>query len=293
MKLGAVIIPATTLLGPADLARPDRRGADVRHVVAERGRRAEVRRAWPGTGPGSRSATPVPRLALATPDAARDAGGVHARTGRPRRPTRCCCTSPPGTTAQPKLVEHTHASYPVGHLSTMYWIGLQPGDVHLNISSPGWAKHAWSNVFAPWNAGATVLHLNYERFDAPRAAGRDARRRGDHVLRAADGVADADPGRPGQRRTCRRCASASAAGEPLNPEVIEQVPQAWGITIRDGFGQTETTAQVGNPPGPAGQARLDGPAAARLPGRAGRPGDRRAGRRGRDLPGPVRSARSG
>ena len=78
-----------------------------------------------------------------------------------------------GTTARPKLVEHTHASYPVGHLSTMYWIGLQPGDVHLNISSPGWAKHAWSNVFAPWNAEATVFVYNYTRFDAERAAGRD------------------------------------------------------------------------------------------------------------------------
>ena len=71
-----------------------------------------------------------------------------------------------GTTAQPKLVEHTHACYPAGHLSTMYWIGLQPGDVHLNISSPGWAKHAWSNVYAPWNAGATALVLGYDRFSA-------------------------------------------------------------------------------------------------------------------------------
>ncbi|MFD1051956.1 AMP-binding protein, partial [Kibdelosporangium lantanae] len=72
-----------------------------------------------------------------------------------------------GTTAKPKLVRHTHISYPVGHLSTMYWIGLRPGDVHLNISSPGWAKHAWSNVFAPWNAGACVFLYNYTRFDAP------------------------------------------------------------------------------------------------------------------------------
>ena len=79
-----------------------------------------------------------------------------------------------GTTAQPKLVEHTHASYPAGHLSTMYWIGLQPGDVHLNISSPGWAKHAWSNVFAPWNAGATALVLGYDRFSAPALLARSA-----------------------------------------------------------------------------------------------------------------------
>lgn len=51
-----------------------------------------------------------------------------------------------GTTAKPKLVRHTQVSYPVGHLSTMYWIGLESVDVHINISSPGWAKHAWSNV---------------------------------------------------------------------------------------------------------------------------------------------------
>ena len=48
----------------------------------------------------------------------------------------------------------------------MYWLGLQPGDVHWNISSPGWAKHAWSCFFAPWNAGATVFAYNYRRFDA-------------------------------------------------------------------------------------------------------------------------------
>ncbi len=47
-----------------------------------------------------------------------------------------------GTTNRPKLVEHSHVSYPIGHLSTMYWIGVRPGDVHLNISSPGWGKHA-------------------------------------------------------------------------------------------------------------------------------------------------------
>ena len=78
-----------------------------------------------------------------------------------------------GTTAKPKLVEHTHASYPVGHLSTMYWIGLQPGDVHLNVSSPGWAKHAWSNVYAPWLAEACVMLFNFARFDAAGAARPD------------------------------------------------------------------------------------------------------------------------
>ena len=71
-----------------------------------------------------------------------------------------------GTTSRPKLVEHTQVSYPVGHLSTMYWLGVRPGDVHLTISSPGWAKHAWSLFFAPWIAEATVFVYNYTRFDA-------------------------------------------------------------------------------------------------------------------------------
>ena len=101
-----------------------------------------------------------------------------------------------GTTSRPKLVEHTHVTYPVGHLTTMYWLGLQPGDVHLNISSPGWAKHAWCCFFAPWIAEATVFVYNYARFDPAVAARADPRGGGHHLLRAADGVADAHQGRP-------------------------------------------------------------------------------------------------
>ncbi|WP_217241475.1 AMP-binding protein, partial [Streptomyces sp. AC555_RSS877] len=152
-----------------------------------------------------------------------------------------------GTTARPKLVEHTHASYPIGHLATMYWIGLEPGDVHLNISSPGWAKHAWSNLFAPWNAEATVFIHNYTRFDPARLMA-EMDRAGVTTFCAPPTVwrmliqADLT-----QLRTPPR--EAVAAGEPLNPEVIEQVRRAWGVTIRDGFGQTETAVQVSNSPG--------------------------------------------
>ncbi len=154
-----------------------------------------------------------------------------------------------GTTAKPKLVEHTHASYPVGHLSTMYWIGLRPGDVHLNISSPGWAKHAWSNVFAPWNAAATVFIYNYARFD-PGSLLDTLARCGVDTFCAPPTVwrmlIQADLGRV--KLGVRELLSA---GEPLNPEVIERVQKAWGIRIRDGFGQTETTLQIGNTPGQA------------------------------------------
>lgn len=149
-----------------------------------------------------------------------------------------------GTTSRPKLVEHTHRSYPVGHLTTLYWLGLRPGDIHLNISSPGWAKHAWSNFFAPWLAEATVLVLNYRRFDPATLlnAFRDERAT---TFCAPPTVwrmlinADLSGGPVSQRE-------AIGAGEPLNAEVINQVQEHWGLTIRDGFGQTEETAMIAN-----------------------------------------------
>jgi acetyl-CoA synthetase len=254
MKLGVVIIPASTLLGPEDLADRIARG-DVRHVVTEAAQRAKFD-GLPGdwtrllVGPGA--------LPPTTPPGRTDRWDRYAETyGMPAEfaPDGPTSASDPlllyftsGTTAQPKLVQHTQVSYPVGHLSTVYWIGLRPGDVHLNISSPGWAKHAWSNVFAPWNAEATVLILGHERFNA----GVLLRALGDQgvttfcapptvwrmLLQADLTAADVT--------ALRECV---AAGEPLNPEVIEQVRRAWGITVRDGYGQTETTAQVGNSPG--------------------------------------------
>jgi acetyl-CoA synthetase len=242
MKLGAVLIPATPLLGPADLRGRVERGR-VRHVVTgaeDTAKFAEV--------PGEYT-----RIAVgpATPDwlSYVDADGAP-ETFTPDGPTRAEDTLllyfTSGTTAQPKLVEHTHASYPVGHLSTMYWIGLRPGDVHLNISSPGWAKHAWSNVFAPWNAQACVFIHNYTRFDPARLL-REMDRCGVTSFCAPPTVwrmlIQSDLG---QLR--HPPANVVGAGEPLNPEVIEQVRRAWGVTIRDGFGQTETTVQVANTP---------------------------------------------
>jgi len=244
IKLGAVVIPASTLLQPADLEDRITRG-HVRHVITE--------------------AAQVPKFAAVSGDWTRvvvggAAAGWNAYAGSAAAPAEFAPdgvtrASDPlllyftsGTTSQPKLVGHTHASYPVGHLSTMYWIGIQPGDVHLNISSPGWAKHAWSNLFAPWNAQATILILNQSRFNAAgllKALG-DC---GVSTFCAPPTVwrmliqADLSAADVSALREC------VAAGEPLNPEVIEQVRKAWGITVRDGFGQTETTAQVGNPPG--------------------------------------------
>jgi acetyl-CoA synthetase len=180
-------------------------------------------------------------------DSARDADATFTpgEATRASDPLLLYFTS--GTTAKPKLVVHTHQSYPVGHLSTMYWMGLRPGDRHWNISSPGWAKHAYSSFFAPWNAEATVFTFNYARFDATAVLDALVRHRVT-TLCAPPTVWRMLIQEPldEYRVTLRE---ALSAGEPLNPEVIERVRAAWGITIRDGYGQTETTLQIGNSPG--------------------------------------------
>ncbi|WP_327342863.1 AMP-binding protein [Streptomyces europaeiscabiei] len=243
MKLRAVVIPATPLLGPADLRDRVERGR-VKHVIV----RAEDAPKFEDV-PGRYTRTTVG----GTVDGWRSYGEAYAAAARFEPNGATNATDPlmlyftSGTTARPKLVEHTHVSYPIGHLATMYWIGLRPGDVHLNISSPGWAKHAWSNLFAPWNAEATVFIHNYTRFDASRLLS-EMERAGVTTFCAPPTVwrmliqADLT-----QLSTPPR--EVVAAGEPLNPEVIEQVRRAWGVDIRDGFGQTETAVQVSNSPG--------------------------------------------
>jgi len=243
MKLGAVIVPATTLLTPADLNDRFVRGR-VRHVIATTdaaAKFAELPGDYTRIVVGGEAAGWVPfEKAYAASTRFAPHGETHAQD-----PLLLYFTS--GTTAKPKLVLHSHQSYPVGHLSTMYWLGLRPGDLHLNISSPGWAKHAWSCFFAPWNAQAAVFIYNQRRFNARGLL--------DAIVRCGVSTFCAPP--TVWRMLIQEDLSAwpvrirelISAGEPLNPEVIERVKNAWGITIRDGYGQTETTALVGNTPG--------------------------------------------
>lgn len=244
MKLGAVVIPATTLLTGEELADRLERGRP-RMIVAgpeQIGRFAGLDTAG------------ILRVVVG-PEAdgwtAYEAASTESETFAPDGPTGAddplllYFTS--GTTAKPKLVRHSHRSYPVGALSTMYWLGLQPGDVHCNVSSPGWAKHAWSSFFAPWNAGATILVVNQAPFNA-RVLLDAAAKYGATTLCAPPTVwrfviqEDLSAWKLALREVC-------AAGEPLNPEIIERVGEAWGLTVRDGYGQTETTALVANTPG--------------------------------------------
>ena len=244
MKLGLVTSPASTLLTTADLQDRVNRGR-VRFIVAGDASVAKFE-----TVSGD-----FRRIAVGRDVAGWERFDESLGASCHFEPEVMTAANDPlllyftsGTTSKPKLVIHTHQSYPVGHLSTLYWIGLQRGDRHWNISSPGWAKHAWSWVFAPWNAEATVFSWNYARFNA--AAVLEALVRHEvTALCAPPTVWRMLVQEPLEEyRVALR--EVVSAGEPLNPEVVDRVRKAWDLTIRDGYGQTETTAVIGNPPGP-------------------------------------------
>jgi len=245
MKLGVVVIPATTLLTGEELADRVERGR-ARMIVADQDQVAKCAGL-------SRDGVVFVTTSLFPIEGWRPLSDAYKSSAEftPDGPTNAddplllYFTS--GTTAKPKLVRHSHRSYPVGALSTMYWLGLKPGDVHLNISSPGWAKHAWSTFFAPWNAGATVLIVNQAPFSAKALLG---------VLERSAVTTFCAPPTVWRLLIQEDLAACKVslrevcgAGEPLNPEVINKVREAWGLTIRDGYGQTETTAIVANSPG--------------------------------------------
>jgi len=242
IKLGAVVLPATPLLSGGDLADRIERGR-VRHIVC----------ATDSVPRFDHLGKHCTRIVVGGPvpewHAYEDGYGASAEfkpdgETRASDPMQLYFTS--GTTSKPKLVMHSHVTYPVGHLSTMYWIGVRPGDIHCNISSPGWAKHAWSCFFAPWNAEATVFVPNQSRFNAKGLL---------ETITAARVTTFCAPPTVWRILVTHQLADYKiklrelvSAGEPLNPEIIDHVQGVWGLTIRDGYGQTESTAVAGNSP---------------------------------------------
>ena len=214
------------------------------HVIAGAELHRRSSRTSPATAPASRSAAACPAGSTTPPPRHREPFTPEVST---RADDTLLLYFTSGTTAQPKLVEHTHLSYPVGHLSTMYWIGLQPGDVHLNISSPGLGQaRVEQPVRAVERRGDRLRGQPDPVRRGAAAGGRWPRRRHD-VLRTADGLADADPGRPRARgRIPLR--EVVGAGEPLNPEVIEQVAAGWASPSGTDSARPRPRT-VGNTPG--------------------------------------------
>ncbi len=245
MKLGVVVIPATTLLTTEELSDRVERGR-ARMIVTDDDQVAKCA-GLPKDGVTFVSIGAKPIAGWQSLGDAYKCPTEFAADGATNADDPLLLYFTSGTTAKPKLVRHSQRSYPVGALSTMYWLGLQPGDVHLNISSPGWAKHAWSTFFAPWNAGATVLIVNQAPFNAKALLG---------VLERCKVTTFCAPPTVWRLMIQEDLAASKVslrevcgAGEPLNPEVINKVQEAWSLTIRDGYGQTETTAQIANSPG--------------------------------------------
>jgi len=248
MKAGCVIVPASTLLTSEDIGDRIVRGR-IRCIVADNDFAEKV-----DTG-ASLSGTLVSKVSIGGAQqgwvdyAEADSQSSAFRKEQDRNLHDELITYfTSGTTAKPKLVSHTCGSYPIGHLTTMYWIGLRKGDRHYNISAPGWAKHAWSTIFSPWNAEATSFVYNYaERFDHKK------------VLKLIEEYEISTLCAPPTvwrfllLEDMGKCSfslrEVVSAGEPLNPERIQKVNSATGLTIREGYGQTETSLQIGIFPG--------------------------------------------
>ncbi|PSN93602.1 acetyl-CoA synthetase [Candidatus Marsarchaeota G2 archaeon ECH_B_2] len=171
---------------------------------------------------------------------------IKAEATSPDDPVLSYFTS--GTTGMPKRVIHTASSYPLGHMTTAAAIGLKPGNLHCNLSAPGWAKFAWSSFFSPIIAGSATLAVDYRgKLDPQR------------YLEILDeyGVNTfcAPPTAWRQFVLCDLSKlnfgslwAAVSAGEPLNPELIRTWRKRFGVPIRDFYGQTETTAMIANMP---------------------------------------------
>jgi len=152
-----------------------------------------------------------------------------------------------GTVGYPKMVLHTHASYGLAHVITAkFWQDLKDTDLQWTLSDTGWAKAAYGKLFGQWTQGAAVLqHDAKGRFD-PALTLKIVERYGvtcfcapptAYRMLVLEDLAKYDLG------SLRHC---TGAGEPLNPEVMKIWEDGTGLTIYDGYGQTETVLLVGN-----------------------------------------------
>ncbi|HUK80755.1 MAG TPA: acyl--CoA ligase [Nitrososphaerales archaeon] len=247
IKLGAIAVPSAPTLTTKDIAYRIT-AAGIRAVVSDD---SNAKKFWGVTG----SAIGERRfLAEGNEDGWLDLNrGFSESTQVARSETRADDTAlvyfTSGTEGLPKMVVHTHVSYPLGHRATALWLGIEEGKLHWNISSPGWAKHAWSSIFAPWNAGAPTLSYDYKGgFNAAKHL-RKIEEHGVESLCAAPTIWRMFALEDLLKYDLSSLRNVCSAGEPLNPEIIERFRKATGLTVRDGYGQTETVLAIANFPG--------------------------------------------
>ncbi|HJT56291.1 MAG TPA: AMP-binding protein [Ktedonobacteraceae bacterium] len=257
IKIGAIPVPCTTLLTPKDIQfRAE--AAEASAIITDNEGAAkfdQVRSECP-TVTAAIVVEPNADMgrkgwvnyAQVVDEASPEFTGEKTRSDDP-----CLVYFTSGTVGYPKMVLHTQASYPIGHTITgKYWLDLHEGDLLWNLSETGWAKFAWSNLFGPWSQGAamfiqdargkfnpieTLEMLNKHPITtlcAPPTAYRML------VLDEPMKYMKANP-----PKALRHCVGA---GEPLNPEVIKVWEDETGMTIRDGYGQTETVLLCANFP---------------------------------------------
>ena len=244
LRMGAVISPATPQLSSADLQYRIQE-AGVSCIITDETNKAKIDAVSDSPGlqlkvlvDGSGAGWQVYSDLLAS-----DVDGTETIDTDADAEAFCFFTS--GTTGKPKMTIHTQASNGIAHTTTgKYWLDQQPGDLHWNISDTGWAKAAWSSYFGPFICGSCIF-VDEADFNPARTlqllallpittmCGAPTIYR----MLVQEDLSQYD------LSSLRHCV---AAGEPLNPEVIENWRSATGVTVLDGYGQTETVLLCGN-----------------------------------------------